>query len=489
MTAAAWAFGISAALVAALTLIFSKYEGRAGGRDPDEKGVLKIFNGLSMFLLDRFLWAVIAARQKKQIEKLRAVEVSDKVENVFWLYTVKKLSLCIALLFAVLILGLFCSLLNIESAAAVTDLERPEPGEEVSYDLYAKLGDESEDVQVDVSGIPYTDEEKKSLIEDSYDEAVSEMLGENESLDHVEYSLDFVSSLDNGVQIDWESSDTDVISGSGKIGEDVDEDGELITIYALMSYDDVEIEYEISCVVFPEAAEELTFEEKLQALIDAQNEGSDPVITLPDAVDGESTEFFLDDGINIWIFVFLAVILPFAVFVLKDSDLDTRLKKRNEQMMRDYPAIVEKLRLLINAGMTVGAAWAKTVEDYEKSIAGRDGNPVAQKRRFAYEEMKYALVRMKSGVPEIECYSHFAQRCGLHPYIKLAGILSQNVKRGTKGVGEALEKETGEVSAMRKDAARKKGEEAGTKLLFPMIIMLIVTIVVIIYPALTNIGA
>ena len=69
---------------------------------------------------------------------------------------------------------------------------------------------------------------------------------------------------------------------------------------------------------------------------------------------------------------------------------------------------------------------------------------------------------------------------------KLVGLLTQNLRKGNRGLGELLETEMWQAFENRKALARKQGEEAGTKLLLPMIGMLGVVMVIVIAPALMS---
>ena len=97
------------------------------------------------------------------------------------------------------------------------------------------------------------------------------------------------------------------------------------------------------------------------------------------------------------------------------------------------------------------------------------------------------LEKIKSGVSEREAYAQFGQRCGLYPYIKLGNILEQNLSKGTKGMKLLLKQETVDAFEERKRIARKRGEEAGTKMLVPMILMMLVVVVIIAVPALMTV--
>ena len=128
--------------------------------------------------------------------------------------------------------------------------------------------------------------------------------------------------------------------------------------------------------------------------------------------------------------------------------------------------------------MSIRSAWDKIGEDYQK--AREEGRmPV----RYAYEEMLFACGEMKSGVPESTAYENFGRRCGLPQYIKLGSLLSQNLKKGSKGLASILEKEAASSMEERQNMARKLGEQAGTKLLFPMAMMFGVVLTVLIVPA------
>ena len=62
------------------------------------------------------------------------------------------------------------------------------------------------------------------------------------------------------------------------------------------------------------------------------------------------------------------------------------------------------------------------------------------------------------------------------------------MKRGSEGLREALLNETKNAFEERKQAARRLGEEAGTKLLLPMILMLGVVLIIIVVPAYFSFG-
>ena len=73
--------------------------------------------------------------------------------------------------------------------------------------------------------------------------------------------------------------------------------------------------------------------------------------------------------------------------------------------------------------------------------------------------------------------------CNIAVYKKFGTILSQNLRKGSRGITDLLGREAEEAFEDRKNLARKLGEEAGTKLMIPMFLMLIVVFAIVIVPA------
>ena len=141
----------------------------------------------------------------------------------------------------------------------------------------------------------------------------------------------------------------------------------------------------------------------------------------------------------------------------------------------DYPEIVNKLALYMGAGMTIRNAFIKMGEDYKKYRKER--------RRYVYEEILITCNELQSGRSEMDAYDHFGKRCQDSVYMKLCTLLTQNIRKGSNDLLHMLRQEADNAFAERKSLAKKLGEEAGTKLLFPMIMMLCIVMVIIMIPA------
>ena len=143
--------------------------------------------------------------------------------------------------------------------------------------------------------------------------------------------------------------------------------------------------------------------------------------------------------------------------------------------------MVAKITLLIGAGMTMRKAWEKIVEEYQFKKLHKN-----VKSKVVYEEMTESMNQLKSGVSELTVYHDFGNRCDVREYMKLSSLLAQNLKKGSRELLSMLKIETQDAFEERKNQAKRYGEDAGTKLLIPMIMILFVVMVIIMYPALVN---
>ena len=83
---------------------------------------------------------------------------------------------------------------------------------------------------------------------------------------------------------------------------------------------------------------------------------------------------------------------------------------------------------------------------------------------------------------EEEIINDFGGSCG-GSYRKLAYLLVVNLKKGNDKLIALMEEEVVKANAVRKERARKRGDEASVKLLFPMMGMLLIVMALIILPA------
>ena len=105
------------------------------------------------------------------------------------------------------------------------------------------------------------------------------------------------------------------------------------------------------------------------------------------------------------------------------------------------------------------------------------------KVHYVYEEMILAAREMENGMSEAKAYELIGKRIGLLPYMKFSTLLVQFLKKGTTDLIRLLDFEVEDAFHERRENAKVLGEEAGTKLLFPMMLMLSIVFALILYAA------
>ncbi len=153
------------------------------------------------------------------------------------------------------------------------------------------------------------------------------------------------------------------------------------------------------------------------------------------------------------------------------------IKNRADQMLNDYPQLVSQLVLYLGAGMTMRNIFEKLAHDYLRKT--KNGG----KKQYVYEEIVVAVRELSSGVSEAVVYENFGLRCQSRQYTRLGTLLSQNLRKGNSEMLTMLQEESQKAFEEKMDRVRKLGEEAGTKLLLPMIMMLVIVMVIIMIPA------
>lgn len=364
-------------------------------------------------------------------------------------------------------------------------LERNENGEDQIREMKVQIGDKEEEINVSVSGRLYKDEELEKAFENAAEEIETLILGENESLDEVRYDLDLITEIpDTGISVFWQPDRYDVIDGRGNLREEaLTEEGTLVRLNAVMSYGEKKVSHEFYVNIFPPL---LSGEEKMMEAVESSVMESDEAtrtesyMVLPDQVNGEEIQWKYGRQTRAGAVLILGVGAAFMLVVSDSQKKKEEEKKQISQMKLDYPKIVNKFNLYIRAGMTIRRSWFMIARDYEKNHSGKAG-------RKAYDEMVYVMHQIQGGVPEGECYENYGMRCNVSSYRKLGTLLSQNLRKGSGGLTEILGREAEEAFEDRKNLAKKLGEEAGTKLMIPMFLMLIIVFAIVIIPAFLSI--
>ncbi|MCD8104028.1 MAG: secretion protein F [Lachnospiraceae bacterium] len=403
-------------------------------------------------------------------------------------YYVRKIMLVLAVLGAGLALTLICFLVYSQGSGQIklSSILRPGYGEgdkETALSVQVEDEEEVQALTVTIQERKYTDEEKQTFLNLALEELDTLLLGENESLDCVQTSLVFPDALQDGVvQVSWTTTPYGVIGSDGNILSADEEEGTLVEIQATLSCDGLEAFFSVYANIFPPS---LTGDEQLLAAIReevarADEESSyESELTLPTSAAGKELTWLRETDNPTLSVLALTLVLAVCVYLQMDNQVHKKAEERKNQLLIDYPDLMWKMTMLLGAGMSIRGAFLRISEEYERGRA-RDGS---RPRRYVYEEVTFTCLEMQSGIGEAQAYERFGKRCQLPEYIRIGSVLSQNLRKGAKGLTALLESEAASSLNDRRSHARKIGEQAGTKLLLPMVLMLGIVLAVLMVPA------
>lgn len=171
--------------------------------------------------------------------------------------------------------------------------------------------------------------------------------------------------------------------------------------------------------------------------------------------------------------LFVLLIFGIAAYFYFSGLQTEQIKKRSDIYLSDFPDIVSKIALLINAGMILKEAWMK--------VATTGTSPI-------YQEMQKTVDDMENGMAEVDAYYAFGTRCVIPEIKKFSSTLSQGVVKGNAELVTMVQEQNAEIWLARKHRAKQQGEKAGSKLMIPIMIMFVGILVVIIVPIFANLG-
>lgn len=347
-----------------------------------------------------------------------------------------------------------------------------------NYELFVKgLEEEEIEIEIPVSHREYSDEEIGEVFERSMQYLEENILNGNPSLQEIGSDLSLIGFIkEYGIRVMYSSEDPDLIDAFGTVYNEDLKEGVDTSLKISLTDRKHKADYIMDLRILPrqytkEERRRKLFQESLKEL--DKKTICEEGYPLPKSWEGKALSYrqkSAKDYNILWMLgIFAAVLLYLREFI----EAKGRRESRSRQMMIDYPDIVSKLMVFIGAGLSIRSAWENIVADYE-----REGV-----KRHAYEEMAAALGKLKTGMHEARVYRDFGRSCGLKQYMKLASLLEQNRKTGVANLKTILGMETAGAWEERINMARRAGEEASTKLLLPLFIMLGIVMAMIMIPA------
>lgn len=334
----------------------------------------------------------------------------------------------------------------------------------------------------------YSKKEAEKNFELAFQKAKEEALADNPSFDKVSSSLKLSSRLDHfGMTMKWDSQNPELIDSGGEVYlEQMQGEKEKTVLFLTLTAGLYKREYEIPVTVVKPV---LTQQEKSLKLLEEKIQSADEEqkykenLVLPAKLGEQEIRYREKQSLDRYLFLLLGAAAAGLMEFKESSQEREEKKKRNTELILDYSDIVSGLCVYLGAGFPVRKAWEQLAREYEMSLKLPGG-----RKRAGYEEIRISVGRMNQGMPELRAYGEFGKSCGLRSYRKLAGLMTQYVKNGSGSLRKNLEEEMENAFEERKAAARKIGEETGTKLLIPLFLMLLIVMVMVSVPAFLAFG-
>lgn len=378
-----------------------------------------------------------------------------------------------------LLLGVVLMTIGEKNGNEEQSVLRPETGmADVIQRVEIETSEGWEEIEVLVTALELSEEQIEAFYAEAEKYLDSVIIAENVSLQKTVTDLYFPERVSENFEITWSTDAPWLLDAKGKVhNEDLTEE-RTVTVTAKIDYGTEFRVYERQVVLCPkiytqEEAVLHEIEEELQHL-EAKSRLQEE-ITFPSAIKGRSIRLVQEKGISISTFLgILAVVLPVFAYHNYFSGLEKQKKKQADQARNGYAEFVTKLSLVLMAGVSVRDAFARLSREYAKTY-GTD--------YILTKELQVTCRELSNGCPEAVAYEAFGDRFGQVPYQRTASLLSQNATKGVQNIRGLLLHEAKEVMAEERTKIRVRGEQAGTKLLFPMMGFLILIFAILLVPA------
>lgn len=385
----------------------------------------------------------------------------------------------------IIVLAAISLTISAKENSIITEISRSDiAGEKKSVDLVveAEYGGKTVKgpVQLDISARKLSEDECREVIIEC-----SEDLGDifdvsEEGLYYADKDIHLpLSDEVYGIDIAWSSSDPVLMSDEGRINvTGLANESETVTLSAELSMGGVSItkDFEIMIYDSPEAYEGSLNRTVREVVSDLEENREGDIIFLPEEnADGvrftwrEKSEGYAGAVLLVGIFVML------FLYITRYRGAERMAKKYRSDVCSEFPAVPERMLLLIDSGMTAYNAMIRISKDFGKHSGYRKSPLAAEieeigKRVDLYnanliQEWKELSARMQSG-----------------DMLRFCSIIEDNITKGSD-LYSKLQLECKNLRESRKKSVQEKIRLMDSKMMIPMMLMLFSLIIVAAGPA------
>lgn len=413
----------------------------------------------------------------KAIEGKKPVSMLEQVEHLGQKRVKKMFACSIAVLFisATLTEMLVWKSRKEETSGAPVIIRTDYAGAAQTEDIWLTFDDKKYAFTLEINPREYTEEEFQELAREKIGDVKRNMLGNNTDLNHVTEDLKLPQEDEMGIfSYSWVSDYPEIVSSYGAVSTEELTDTAAVTLTLRVSYLSYTLEEEIPLTVVKELRRESAVADTLEALRQLeQDTRTKESITLPKEYEGVQITLQGDTKAQAKRCLAAGVVLALFIVLFARLKLREDGKKRDDTLKRQYPSFVNTLWLLLGSGMTIQMGIRQIISGMKDDV-------------LLKRELEYAMHQIDNGSEEAWTYEQLGRRLHVPEYYQLMQHLSQHIRMGTKDLRNLMETEAQTALKKRREYAKKQGEEASTKLLFPMVVLLATVMVLVLYPAMTG---
>lgn len=285
----------------------------------------------------------------------------------------------------------------------------------------------------------------------------------------------------NGAVIKWTSSDPVLVSEEGKVDVlSLSGQSEKITLTADISLEDIEKRVELELMVVQDPK---MYESSISNSVDAMlkkidSDGKGKSVRLPQKLDnGVKLKWNTKSDKRAAMSAIIGAICFLGIYMRRYSGLRKKVRRYREDVVENFPYIIDKLVLMLNSGLTVFSAMMKISEDGK---VRHNTSPLAT-------ELTNIGVRVKeTNALWLDEWKDFAVRMESSDMLRFISILEDNYKKGGELV-EKLEAEGDNMREMRKKNVQQRIRLIDSKMTVPLMLMLTSLVIVSVTPAVMQI--
>ena len=295
-------------------------------------------------------------------------------------------------------------------------------------------------VELTVDPMELTEEEKVRRLDAFEQTLASRICGENPSLTDVTKDLDLITEdPDTGITLIWSSSASEKIDEKGRVFPG-DDPGTEVQLSAVLELDGMTREWSVTAVhnCVPDAENlQRSLESDLPEVNRVINEdNSERYASLPDRLQsGIPVRWKVPTDHRYYFAGFLILLTAVLLYRKKKSDLKKVRELRRQEISRDFPYFLDKLVMLLSAGVILTESVYRIWGDYERFQR-------KTRRKILYEELGESVRSMRNSNAAFSTeLIRMSERLEVREFARLAVVLRDSLESGNDLAGK-LENES-----------------------------------------------